>query len=171
MAYGYIQGDLIDENNPEKKLINSVIESIRICFDNTTDDSVRLQIIKSYLTAVTSPVCDVHENSLMVAVRTCYNVYLITKNEVNRTTAKATLTQMLNSIFQRMEKQNLVSVHLKKMVTKKIMQDILENVNKQVNINKEEIKEEVQSETNEEDKENLERKRSLKKPKLSKKQM
>lgn len=37
------------------------------------------------------------------AVRTCYNIYLASKNLVNQTTAKATLTQMLSVIFQRME--------------------------------------------------------------------
>jgi hypothetical protein len=32
-----------------------------------------------------------------------HKIYLVTKNQVNITTAKATLTQMLNIIFQRME--------------------------------------------------------------------
>lgn len=30
-------------------------------------------------------------------------IYLVTKNQINITTAKATLTQMLNIVFQRME--------------------------------------------------------------------
>lgn len=37
------------------------------------------------------------------AVRACYNIHLVSKNQVNKTTAKATLTQMLNIIFHRME--------------------------------------------------------------------
>ncbi|KTG40450.1 hypothetical protein cypCar_00007680, partial [Cyprinus carpio] len=41
------------------------------------------------------------------AVRTCYNIYLASKNLINQTTAKATLTQMLNVIFARMENQAL----------------------------------------------------------------
>ena len=36
-------------------------------------------------------------------MRTCYNIYLASKNLVNQTVAKASLTQMLNAIFQRME--------------------------------------------------------------------
>ena len=37
------------------------------------------------------------------AVRTCYNIFLMSRSEVNQTTAKASLTQMLNVVFQRME--------------------------------------------------------------------
>ena len=37
------------------------------------------------------------------AVRTCYNIFLLSKSEVNQNTAKASLTQMVNVVFQRME--------------------------------------------------------------------
>ncbi len=36
-------------------------------------------------------------------MRTCYNIFLLSKSEVNQTTAKASLTQMVNIVFQRME--------------------------------------------------------------------
>lgn len=42
-------------------------------------------------------------------VRACYNVFLTSRSDVNQATAKATLTQMLNVVFQRMEKG---SVHV-----------------------------------------------------------
>lgn len=38
-------------------------------------------------------------------MRTCYDIYLSSKNLINQTTARATLTQMLNVIFTRMESQ------------------------------------------------------------------
>lgn len=38
-------------------------------------------------------------------MRTCYDIYLSSKNLINQTTARATLTQMLNVIFTRMENQ------------------------------------------------------------------
>jgi hypothetical protein len=34
--------------------------------------------IKAFLTAVTSPICDIHDNCLMNAIRSVYNVSLIT---------------------------------------------------------------------------------------------
>jgi hypothetical protein len=41
--------------------------------------------------------------ALLLAVRTCYNIFLMSRSEINQQTAKATLTQMLNVVFQRME--------------------------------------------------------------------
>jgi brefeldin A-inhibited guanine nucleotide-exchange protein len=52
---------------------------------------------------VTSPLCEVHEASLLLAIRACFHIHLITKNQVNKTTAKAALTQMLSAVYQKME--------------------------------------------------------------------
>ena len=41
--------------------------------------------------------------ALLLTVRTCYNIFLMSRSAVNQTTAKASLTQMLNCVFQRME--------------------------------------------------------------------
>ena len=41
--------------------------------------------------------------ALLLTVRTCYNIFLMSRSTVNQTTAKASLTQMLNCVFQRME--------------------------------------------------------------------
>lgn len=68
---------------------------------------VQLQIIKALLTVVTSQHVEVHEGTILLTVRTCYNIFLASKNLINQTTARATLTQMLNVIFTRMENQAL----------------------------------------------------------------
>lgn len=69
--------------------------------------------IQALLTAVTSQHIEIHEGTVLQAVRTCYNIYLASKNLINQTTAKATLTQMLNVIFARMENQAVsISVFL-----------------------------------------------------------
>ena len=62
-------------------------------------------LFQALLTAVTSPNIEIHEGTILQTVRTCYNIYLASKNLINQTTAKATLTQMLNVIFTRMENQ------------------------------------------------------------------
>ena len=59
---------------------------------------------------MTSQHVEIHEGTLLLAVRTCYNIYLASKNLINQTTAKATLTQMLNVIFMRMENQAVCDV-------------------------------------------------------------
>lgn len=119
MAYGLIRGTAHDEEKADRKLMDKVIDIISTCFD-FPDDNVRLQVIKvslapiyaaylricftqAFLTAVTSPVCDIHGTCLMTAIRSVYNIYLISESPINTATAKATLTQMLNIVFQRME--------------------------------------------------------------------
>ena len=62
-----------------------------------------IKVIKALLIAVTSSHCEVHEASLLLAVRACFHIHLISKNQVNKTTAKAALTQMLSVVNQRME--------------------------------------------------------------------
>ncbi|KAL4655414.1 brefeldin A-inhibited guanine nucleotide-exchange protein 2-like isoform X1 [Arapaima gigas] len=106
IAYGHITGNAPDSSAPGKRLIDRLVETICNCFQGPqTDEGVQLQIIKALLTAVTSPHIEIHEGTVLLTVRTCYNIYLASRNLINQTTAKATLTQMLNVIFTRMETQ------------------------------------------------------------------
>ncbi|KAJ3611380.1 hypothetical protein NHX12_021396, partial [Muraenolepis orangiensis] len=110
IAYGHLTGSAPDSTAPGKKLIDRIIETICACFQGPqTDEGIQLQIIKALLTAVTSQHIEIHEGTVLQAVRTCYNIYLASKNLINQTTAKATLTQMLNVIFARMENQALTN--------------------------------------------------------------
>ncbi|KAL1249858.1 hypothetical protein QQF64_020863, partial [Cirrhinus molitorella] len=106
IAYGHITGNAPDSGAPGKRLIDRLVETVCNCFQGPqTDEGVQLQIIKALLTAVTSPHIEIHEGTILLTVRTCYNIYLASRNLINQTTAKATLTQMLNVIFTRMENQ------------------------------------------------------------------
>ncbi|CAO1347752.1 unnamed protein product [Diamesa hyperborea] len=106
IAYGHLTGNIPDSSNPGKFLIDRIVTTICNCFTGPqTDEGVQLQIIKALLTVVTSQHVEVHEGTILQAVRTCYDIYLSSKNLINQTTARATLTQMLNVIFTRMENQ------------------------------------------------------------------
>jgi brefeldin A-inhibited guanine nucleotide-exchange protein len=117
IAYGHILGNREDPNNAGKLLIDTIVDTICSCYlyDEVsglthTDEGIQLQVIKALLTLVTSQYCEVHGKSVLKAVRTCYNIYLGSRNSINRTTAKATLQQMLNVIFTRMEVNNQVDL-------------------------------------------------------------
>lgn len=105
VAYGYLRGTRLDPDEQTKGLlIDTIVESVCNCFHGpATDNGVQLQIIKALLTLVTSPYCQVHESSLLLAIQTCFDIYLSSRNITNQNTAKATLTQMFNSSFQKME--------------------------------------------------------------------
>ncbi|XP_014477211.1 PREDICTED: brefeldin A-inhibited guanine nucleotide-exchange protein 2 [Dinoponera quadriceps] len=106
IAYGHLTGNVPDSTEPSKLLIVRIVETICGCFTGPqTDEGVQLQIIKALLTVMTSQHVEVHEGTVLLTIRTVYNVYLASRNLVNQTTARATLTQMINVIFARMESQ------------------------------------------------------------------
>lgn len=132
IAYGHLSGNVPDSTTPGKYLISRIVETICSCFSGPqTDEGVQLQIIKALLTVVTSQHVEVHEGTVLLAVRTCYNIYLASKNLINQTTARATLTQMLNVIFSRMENQiyeNDTIIEPVEANSEVIVKEILDNV-------------------------------------------
>ncbi|XP_078439821.1 brefeldin A-inhibited guanine nucleotide-exchange protein 2-like [Wolffia australiana] len=99
IAHGYLRGEA---DNPDSKLLFQVIEAICKCRE-LGDDAAELLVLKTLLSAVTSTSLRIHGDCLLLIVRTCYDIYLESKNSVNQTTAKASLIQMLVIVFRRME--------------------------------------------------------------------
>lgn len=114
IAYGHLTGNVPDSTEPNKLLIVRIVETICGCFMGPqTDEGVQLQIIKALLTVMTSQHVEVHEGTVLLTIRTVYSVYLASRNLVNQTTARATLTQMINVIFARMETQAVSTIKMK----------------------------------------------------------
>lgn len=93
-------GSSLNEEN--WKLIDCIVDVICDCNDHP-DETVQIQVLRVLLTAVTTTTCEVHEHSLLKAVRACYHIHLVSKNTTNQTVAKATLQQIISIVFQRME--------------------------------------------------------------------
>uniref|UniRef100_A0A6N2L832 SEC7 domain-containing protein n=1 Tax=Salix viminalis TaxID=40686 RepID=A0A6N2L832_SALVM len=102
IAHGYLRGEADPTGGTEAKLLAKLIESVCKCYD-LGDDGVELLVLKTLLSAVTSISLRIHGDCLLQVVRTCYDIYLGSKNVVNQTTAKASLIQMLVIVFRRME--------------------------------------------------------------------
>lgn len=110
VAYGHLSDDASATGVGQRRS-DAIVDVICDCFrGETTDAEVQLQMLKVLLTMVMSPSCEVHEAALLRVIRTCYNIYLVSKDLVNQRTAKATLTQMLNAVFQRMEAHSLLAM-------------------------------------------------------------
>ncbi|WJX87162.1 Brefeldin A-inhibited guanine nucleotide-exchange protein 2 [Trifolium repens] len=103
IAHGYLRGEADPGGTSgEAKLLSNMIESVCKCHD-FGDDGMELLVLKTLLSAVTSISLRIHGDCLLLIVRTCYDIYLVSKNMVNQTTAKASLIQMLVIVFRRME--------------------------------------------------------------------
>jgi brefeldin A-inhibited guanine nucleotide-exchange protein len=93
-----------DAEADREPLIERAIDKICECFrGETTPVEIQVQIVKSLLAAVLNDKIVVHGAGLLKAVRQVYNVFLLSKNSANQQTAQATLTQMVDTVFERVK--------------------------------------------------------------------
>ncbi|KAI9739267.1 MAG: guanine nucleotide exchange protein for ADP-robosylation factor [Cirrosporium novae-zelandiae] len=86
----------------EAPLIERAIEAICDCFENeATPVRTQQQIIKSLLAAVLNDRIIVHGAGLLKAVRQIYNIFIYSKSSTNQQVAQASLTQMVETVFDR----------------------------------------------------------------------
>ncbi|MBW0468147.1 hypothetical protein O181_007862 [Austropuccinia psidii MF-1] len=107
--------DQPDQNSPSSlspciELGDQVTTIICDCFvDLSCPEPVQLQIIKALLALVLTPVTppnqtlQVHQSSLLRAVRTVYNIFLLSKSPTNQAVAQGALTQIVGHVFGRIE--------------------------------------------------------------------
>ncbi|KAF9481962.1 hypothetical protein BDN70DRAFT_875585 [Pholiota conissans] len=88
-------------NIPLPSLVDLVAHTITSCHTESTPDPVSLQIVKALLSLVLSPTILVHHSSLLKAVRTVYNIFLLSTDPVNQMVAQGGLTQMVHHVFTR----------------------------------------------------------------------
>ena len=95
--------DAASPNQPQQPpLIERAIETICDCFqDEATPAEVQLQIVKSLLAAVLNDKIIVHGAGLLKAVRQIFNIFLLSKSTANQQVAQGTLTQMVDTVFER----------------------------------------------------------------------
>ncbi len=86
----------------ERTEMDFIIENVSKCSE-IGDDGVHLNTIQVLLTAITSSSCEVHEAVLLMAIQACFHIHLISKNQVNKLTAKAALIQMVSSVNTKVE--------------------------------------------------------------------
>ncbi|KAJ8468000.1 hypothetical protein OPV22_030552 [Ensete ventricosum] len=104
IAHSYLYGEADPSGGPDARLLAQLVEAVCGCYAlGGTEDALELLVLKTLLSAVSSTALRIHGDSLLQIVRTCYDLYLGSKNPVNQATAKASLIQMLVIVFRRME--------------------------------------------------------------------
>ncbi|PVV04477.1 hypothetical protein BB560_001020 [Smittium megazygosporum] len=68
---------------------------------STTSASLQLQIVKATLTMIISPDLEIHQDSLLRAVRTVVNIYLLSSSTPNEAVAQTTLLQIIRVTCKR----------------------------------------------------------------------
>lgn len=68
-----------------------------------TDPKIELQIIKALMAAVLNEDIVAHGNTLLSAIRQTYHIFIYSHSSSNQGIAQATLTQMVNVVFERVK--------------------------------------------------------------------
>lgn len=89
---------------PPPSLLHRIMEAVASC-SNYNSDTAQTAACKTFRVLITSPKCGVHEGSLLLALRSAFHVYLVAKTPSTRDVAKASLIEMLRSVFGRLEEQ------------------------------------------------------------------
>lgn len=96
-----------EEHPPEGQppLADLIAHIITMSYTENSSPAVGLQIVKALLSLVLSPTLLIHQSSLLKAVRTVYNVYLLSNDTTNQMIAQGGLTQMVHHIFARIDRE------------------------------------------------------------------
>jgi Guanine nucleotide exchange factor in Golgi transport N-terminal/Dimerisation and cyclophilin-binding domain of Mon2 len=94
------------KNLPPPSLLHRVMEAVASC-SNYSSDIAQTAACKTFRVIITSRNCGVHEGSLLLALRSAFHIYLVAKTSTTKDVAKASLIEMLRSVFGRLEEQEI----------------------------------------------------------------
>lgn len=102
--------NLNDANSetPLLSLIDAAIETIADCFEGEgTNEKLELQVIRGLMAGVVNESIPAHGSTLLRAVRQIYNVFILSLSSKNQTLAQASLIQVVDEVFGRINKVSI----------------------------------------------------------------
>lgn len=89
-----------------------ITHTITLSYSETSPPQVALQVVKALMAIVLSSDKGmlVHQSSLLKAVRTVYNVFLLSNDAANQVVAQGGLTQMVHHVFGRVVRPDAKSM-------------------------------------------------------------
>ena len=105
VSHGFFS-DESDATRDGPSLADIITHIITTSFTESSSSAVSVQVVKSLLALVLSNTLTVHQSSLLKAVRTVYNVYLLSSDPTTQLVAQGSLTQMIHHIFGRIKRND-----------------------------------------------------------------
>lgn len=102
VSHSFFHEDYAPEGQPP--LADLIAHIVTMSYTENSSPAVGLQVVKALLSLVLSPTLLIHQSSLLKAVRTVYNVYLLSNDTTNQMIAQGGLTQMVHHIFARIDR-------------------------------------------------------------------
>jgi brefeldin A-inhibited guanine nucleotide-exchange protein len=91
---------------PDPSLLHRLMVACQKCGESS-NDSVQSNVIECFKAIMTSPKCSAHEASMLLAIRSIFHIYLVTKSQTCQQAAKKCLMEICSSIIRRMEESPL----------------------------------------------------------------
>ena len=101
----YLEGTANGNNEAQQQqqeILPLLLDSVSKCSDLNVE-TVQVALIRTLRTLMTSPKIELHDQRLVVAFKTTFHVYLVTKSQSCKDVSRAALLDMLRAIFSRME--------------------------------------------------------------------
>lgn len=90
------------DDNTDPSLLHRVLESVTKCSEMTVPN-VQAAVLSTLRAIMSSPKCGVHENVMLMVLRTTFHIYLVVNDVTNREMARETMHDILRVVFARME--------------------------------------------------------------------
>ncbi|UZJ52020.1 hypothetical protein CBS101457_001340 [Exobasidium rhododendri] len=134
VSYSFFAEDTpnVTTEDGEEALADLVTSTVCDAFYDGLDERAQLQIIKALLAVVLSTSVHVHQSSLLKAVRTVYNIFLMSKSAPTQGVAQGVLTQMVHHVFGRVPRRQSAPTPLKGMSSAPSREDLHSTPNKAV---------------------------------------
>ncbi|CAR24166.1 Arf family guanine nucleotide exchange factor SEC7 [Lachancea thermotolerans CBS 6340] len=90
---------------PKQRLIDAAIDTITDCFEGeSTDSRIELQMLRALASCILTDnaISMCHGQSLLKAIRQIYNIFIYSLSSTNQGIAQATLTQVVNSVYDKL---------------------------------------------------------------------
>jgi hypothetical protein len=107
VANCYLSGRAGGEGS-HASLLHRLLECVAKSSESN-NEAVQNALVSTLTTIMTCPKCSVHGNAMLTALRSTFHVYLVTKAEACKASAKRALLNMLKAVFFRMEAHEAVS--------------------------------------------------------------
>ncbi|KAH3683136.1 hypothetical protein WICPIJ_005879 [Wickerhamomyces pijperi] len=90
---------------PKINIIDAAIETIAATFEGEgTDERIEIQVTRALLAATLNEQMPPHGSTLLRSIRQIYNIFILSLSPANQGIAQASLTQIVNTIFERAER-------------------------------------------------------------------
>lgn len=109
-----VQTETLVTPPPRIGLVDAAIDTIAAAFQGEgSSEQIEIQVVRALVAAVLNDSLPAHGSALLKAIRQIYNIFILSLSPMNQGVAQASLTQIVNVVFDKVEKVTAKGTPLK----------------------------------------------------------